>query len=51
MNDKILIIGYGPVGAATVAQLRARGQQTMRVAQRKRPAGLAARRRLRQLAT
>src|ERR1700690_4577150 len=39
MNDKTLIIGYGPVGAATVAQLRARGQQTI-VAQRKRPAGL-----------
>jgi nucleoside-diphosphate-sugar epimerase len=39
MNDKTLIIGYGPVGAATVAQLRARGQQ-IAVAQRKRPPGL-----------
>lgn len=41
MNDNVLVIGYGPVGAATVALLRARGQ-SVRVAQRKRPAGLPA---------
>ncbi len=41
MNESVLVIGYGPVGAATVAILSARGQQ-VRVAQRKRPAGLPA---------
>jgi nucleoside-diphosphate-sugar epimerase len=39
--SKVLVIGYGPVGAATVAQLHARGRQVA-VAQRKRPAGLPA---------
>jgi nucleoside-diphosphate-sugar epimerase len=39
MDNEILVIGYGPVGEATVAQLHARGQN-LRVAQRKRPAGL-----------
>lgn len=39
MSDNVLVIGYGPVGAATVDILRARGQHA-RVAQRKRPAGL-----------
>ncbi len=39
MNDKVMVIGYGPVGAAAVAQLRARRQQ-VNVAQRKRPADL-----------
>jgi len=39
MKECILVIGYGPVGAATVAMLRARGQQ-VRVAQRRRPADL-----------
>ncbi len=37
MNDTILLIGYGPVGAATVARLQGR---QVRVAQRKRPADL-----------
>ena len=41
MQDEILVIGYGPVGAATVAQLQARGDK-VRVAQRKRPAQLSA---------
>ena len=41
MSDSVLVIGYGPVGAATVDILRARGQQ-VRVAQRKRPPGLPA---------
>lgn len=41
MNESVLVIGYGPVGAATVAILKARGQQ-VRVAQRKRPADLPA---------
>ena len=41
MSDHVLVIGYGPVGAATVDILRARGQ-SVRVAQRKRPAGLPA---------
>ena len=36
MNDTVLVIGYGPVGAATVAQPAARGQN-VRVMQRKRP--------------
>lgn len=39
MNDTVLVIGYGPVGAATVAQLAARGQN-VRVMQRKRPPDL-----------
>ena len=39
MSDTVLVIGYGPVGAATVAQLAARGQQ-VRVMQRKRPPDL-----------
>ena len=39
--DTMLVIGYGPVGAATAALLKARGQN-VRVAQRKRPAGLPA---------
>lgn len=39
MSDIVLVIGYGPVGAATVEILRARGQQVC-VAQRKRPASL-----------
>ena len=39
MNDTVLVIGYGPVGAATVSLLRARGQK-IRVAQRKRPSEL-----------
>ena len=30
MNDKVLVIGYGPVGAATVALLAARGQTGQR---------------------
>ncbi len=38
MND-ILVIGYGPVGAATAALLAARGER-VRIAQRKRPPGL-----------
>jgi nucleoside-diphosphate-sugar epimerase len=41
MNDKVLVVGYGPVGAATVAILRARGQ-AVAVAQRQRPPGLPA---------
>ena len=41
MTNKILVIGYGPVGAATVALLKARGED-VRVAQRKRPYGLPA---------
>jgi nucleoside-diphosphate-sugar epimerase len=41
MTNRVLVIGYGPVGAATVARLKARGQE-VRVAQRKRPAGLPA---------
>ena len=40
-NETVLVIGYGPVGAATVALLKARGQD-VRVAQRKRPASLPA---------
>ena len=39
MTDAILMIGYGPVGRATVAALRAAGR-TVRVAQRSRPADL-----------
>ncbi len=39
MSDAVLVIGYGPVGAATGAQLAARGQQ-VRVMQRKRPPDL-----------
>ena len=39
MSDLVLVIGYGPVGAATVDMLSARGQN-LRVAQRKRPADL-----------
>lgn len=39
MKDKLLILGYGPVGAATAERLAARGQQVV-VGQRKRPAGL-----------
>jgi nucleoside-diphosphate-sugar epimerase len=39
MLDHVLVIGYGPVGAATVDILRNRGQ-SVSVAQRKRPAGL-----------
>jgi nucleoside-diphosphate-sugar epimerase len=41
MKENVLVIGHGPVGAATVAILRGRGQQ-VRVAQRKRPPDLAA---------
>jgi len=41
MNDLVLVIGHGPVGAATVAALVARGQP-VRVAQRNRPADLPA---------
>jgi nucleoside-diphosphate-sugar epimerase len=41
MSDHVLVIGYGPVGAATVDILRARGQQVI-VGQRKRPASLPA---------
>src|SRR4051794_8534057 len=40
-NETILVIGYGPVGASTVEQLRARGRK-VRLAQRKRPAALPA---------
>jgi len=39
MSDTILVIGYGPVGAATTALLAARGT-TVKVAQRKRPSDL-----------
>ncbi len=39
MSDKVLVIGYGPVGAATAQILAARGQ-TVTVAQRRRPIGL-----------
>ena len=39
MSDRVLVIGYGPVGAATALALAARGQEVV-VAQRKRPAGL-----------
>jgi nucleoside-diphosphate-sugar epimerase len=39
MSDKVLVIGYGPVGAATAERLAARGQNVI-VAQRKRPANL-----------
>ena len=41
MSETILVIGYGPVGAATVAALAARGTR-VKVAQRKRPAELPA---------
>jgi nucleoside-diphosphate-sugar epimerase len=41
MNESVLVIGHGPVGAATVGLLKARGQQ-VRVAQRKRPGDLPA---------
>jgi nucleoside-diphosphate-sugar epimerase len=41
MSDTVLVIGYGPVGAATAEILRGRGQP-VRLAQRKRPAGLPA---------
>ncbi len=39
MNDKVLVIGYGPVGAATTERLAALGRQVS-VAQRKPPATL-----------
>jgi nucleoside-diphosphate-sugar epimerase len=41
MSETILVIGYGPVGAATAATLAARGTR-VKVGQRKRPAGLPA---------
>ena len=41
MPNEILMIGYGPVGRATVARLRAEGR-AVRVAQRSRPADLPA---------
>ncbi len=39
MSDEILVLGYGPVGRATVAQLLSEGRH-VRVAQRSRPADL-----------
>lgn len=39
MGDEILVLGYGPVGRATVARLVAQGRR-VRVAQRSRPADL-----------
>src|SRR5438270_5283164 len=41
MSELVVVIGYGPVGAAAAAMLTARGQQ-VRVAQRKRPLDLPA---------
>lgn len=41
MSDEILVLGYGPVGKATVDLLHARGSK-VRVAQRSRPADLPA---------
>ncbi|PTS74142.1 epimerase [Sphingomonas sp. HMWF008] len=41
MPDEIVMLGYGPVGRATVAALRAQGR-AVRVAQRSRPADLPA---------